>query len=154
VTACDAAPSQPAGTHDGTAETGAGPASVPAPIRVLLCAAHEHVLWGLDKLVAGEWPRALVIGAVASLADAERVLRSHTADVVVLDCIGATEATLIEVDRLRRSYAASIVALGADASALDGLRRSGVSTVVPLDAPAARILDAICQTIEKQDDVA
>jgi two-component system, NarL family, nitrate/nitrite response regulator NarL len=55
------------------------------PIKVLLVDDHEHVLWGLGKLIDGEWPRMTVVGAVKTFADARALARELTPDVIVLD---------------------------------------------------------------------
>jgi len=56
------------------------------PIRVLLIEEHEHVLWGLEKLVDGE-PAMQLAGTARTLSEAISALRVRRADVVLLgDC--------------------------------------------------------------------
>ncbi|HWI14791.1 MAG TPA: response regulator [Burkholderiales bacterium] len=55
------------------------------PIRVLLVDDHEHVLWGLSKLIDGEWPRMMVIGISRDMAQAKALIEDRRPDVVVLD---------------------------------------------------------------------
>src|SRR6185503_3231367 len=76
-------------------------------IRVMLIEDHDHVLWGLMKLIVGEWPRMALAGAVRSVEEAEAALRSRSVDVVVLDIFLQDDNAL---DRLPRALA------GADAS--------------------------------------
>jgi len=44
------------------------------PIRVLLVDDQKPVLWGLTKLIEGEWPRMAVAGAASTVSEALSVV--------------------------------------------------------------------------------
>lgn len=54
-------------------------------IRVMLVDDHRSVLWGLEKLVNGEWPRMQVVAKATSAAGAMAGAAESSPDVVVLD---------------------------------------------------------------------
>lgn len=125
-----------------------GPARATSePVRVLVCAEHAHLRWGLKKLLEAEWPRMLVVGAVSTLSDAESFLRSHAVEVVLLDFPEPDEAMFGEVKRLCRSFPTPFVMLDGDTEVLGCLAGAGMKAVLPLDAPAERILKAIYQAV-------
>lgn len=117
------------------------------PIRVLVCVAHAHLLWGLRKLVEGEWPRMLLVATVSTLADAESFLRSHPTEVALLDLPEPSEEMFSSVERLCRSFTASFVMLDGDEPVHNRLVRAGVKAVLPLDAPADHILGAVYHAV-------
>lgn len=53
-------------------------------VRVFLIEEHEHVLWGLEKLVEGEGPQMRLAGTARTLDEAVTALRVRHADVVLL----------------------------------------------------------------------
>ncbi|MDH5537224.1 MAG: response regulator transcription factor [Betaproteobacteria bacterium] len=55
------------------------------PIRVLLVDDHEHILWGLGKLIGGEKPRMMVAGIARTFREALAAIRERRPDVVLLD---------------------------------------------------------------------
>lgn len=110
------------------------------PLRVLVCAAHGHLLWGLSKLVAGEWPRMLMVGAFSTLAAAEAYLRAHAAEVALLGFPAATEDQVVELRRLCASYATAFVVLDGNPAIRTRLADARVKAVLPLDAPGAQIV--------------
>lgn len=65
-----------------TTARGAVPAS---PIRLLLVDDHDYVLWGLTKLIDGEWPRMMVIGTCTDLTRASVLVHTRKPDVVLVD---------------------------------------------------------------------
>jgi two-component system nitrate/nitrite response regulator NarL len=74
------------------------------PIRVLLVDDHEHVLWGLGKLIEGERPRMMVVGKARNMTEALALTREHRPDVVLLDVYLGKDNSL---DRLAELLALS-----------------------------------------------
>ena len=117
------------------------------PIRVMVIEDHDHVRWGLMKLIVAEWPRMTLSSAVRSVEDAELALRVRGVDVVVLDIF---LEDINALDRLPRAVAESgaafIVLTGSRDHEL--YRRAfdcGASAVVLKDEPA----DVLLRRIER-----
>lgn len=114
------------------------------PIRVLLVEDHEHVLWGLSKLIEGEWPRMTVLGTARTPAQAQAALSAETADVVVLDLFLGEENTLDQLDQIRASGAAIVVLTGSrDVDVHRRAMQGGARAVVLKDQPAELLLREI-----------
>ena len=75
------------------------------PIRVLLVDDHEHVLWGLSKLIEGETPRMTVTGTARTMAQALAAVDEKRPDVVVLDLFLGRENSLDQLPALGASGA-------------------------------------------------
>ncbi|HEX8989575.1 MAG TPA: response regulator transcription factor [Rhodocyclaceae bacterium] len=60
-------------------------ASARRPIGVFLVDDHPCVLWGLERLIGGEYPRLRVAGKARSRAEALAAIAEAEADVVLLD---------------------------------------------------------------------
>jgi DNA-binding NarL/FixJ family response regulator len=89
------------------------------PIRVLLVDDHEHVLWGLGKLIEGERPRMMVIGKARSMTEALGLTREHRPDVVLLDVYLGKDNSL--------DHLAELIALSeARVLVMSGARDSGI----------------------------
>jgi two-component system, NarL family, nitrate/nitrite response regulator NarL len=114
------------------------------PIRVLLVAGHEHVLWGLSKLIDGEWPRMMVIGMSRDAAQARALIEARTPDVIVLDIDVAGENVSHTVAALA---SARSVVIAHTASRDAGTRRkallAGAKCVIDKEAPAETLLGEI-----------
>lgn len=114
-------------------------------IKVLLVEDHEHVLWGLGKLIDGEWPKMMVIGTARNMTDAAVMMRDRNPDVVVLDaCLGEHDA----LDRLPELLASNRAKVLVWTECNDVERqcralREGAQAVVPKDAPAELLLREI-----------
>jgi two-component system nitrate/nitrite response regulator NarL len=114
------------------------------PIRVLIVDDHEYVLWGLRKLIEGEWPRMTLAGTAKSIKDASEVLSSRHVDVAVLDLALDDEDGLELLPAIHAAQAAAVVLTGSrrpeiHRRALDG----GARTVVLKEEPASVLLDEI-----------
>ena len=123
------------------------------PIKVLLVDDHEHVLWGLGKLIDGEWPRMSVVGAVKSFADAQAMARELIPDVIVLD-IFLTDGN--SVDRLPELVAecrAPILILTGshEAEIHQQALNAGARVVMSKEEPAEVILHEIARAKELCD---
>ncbi|HVL34910.1 MAG TPA: response regulator transcription factor [Burkholderiales bacterium] len=110
-------------------------------IRVLLVDDHEHVLWGLGKLIEGEWPRMTVSGSARTAAQALALVAERRTDVVVLDLWLGEETSLPHLAGLQAFGAAVLVLTGVrDASLLERAFAAGARAVVFKDDPAALLL--------------
>lgn len=82
-----------------------------APIRVMLADDHEHVIWGLSKLIKGEHPRMMVAGTARTVTETILGLRHWQPDVLVIDAHLAGEHTVEHLPELRKSRDVPIVLL-------------------------------------------
>jgi two-component system nitrate/nitrite response regulator NarL len=114
------------------------------PIRVLLVDDHDHVLWGLRKLIEGETPRMTVTGTAKSVAEALAALDDRRPDVVVLDLFLGEESSLDHLPAFRGSGVAIVVLTGArDTQIHRRAMERGARTVVLKDEPADVLLHEI-----------
>jgi DNA-binding NarL/FixJ family response regulator len=135
------------GQQSGKRETGGGADSK----RVMLVEDHEHVLWGLRKLIHGEWPRMAVCAVARTVTQAQAALREHAPDVVVLDLFLAGENALERLPAaLEDSGAAWIVLTDArDVSLHRRAYQCGALAVVLKDEPAEVLLAHIERGLRK-----
>jgi DNA-binding NarL/FixJ family response regulator len=114
------------------------------PIRVLLVDDHDHVLWGLRKLIEGEQPRMTVTGTARTVPQALAVLQEERPDVVVLDLFLGEDNSLDYLPELQASGAAILVLTGArDPDVHRRAMQGGARTVVLKDEPAEVLLHEI-----------
>ena len=119
------------------------------PIRVLLVDDHEHVLWGLSKLIEGETPRMTVTGTARTMAQALAAVGEKRPDVVVLDLFLGRENSLDRLPALGASGAALVVLTGArDAEIHRRAMQRGARTVVLKEEPAEVLLHEIERAAE------
>jgi DNA-binding NarL/FixJ family response regulator len=119
------------------------------PIRVLLVDDHEHVLWGLSKLIEGETPRMTVTGTAKTMAQALAAVDEKRPDVVVLDLFLGRENSLDRLPALGASGAALVVLTGArDAEIHRRAMQRGARTVVLKEEPAEVLLHEIERAAE------
>jgi DNA-binding NarL/FixJ family response regulator len=122
------------------------------PIRVLLVDDHEHVLWGLKKLIDGEWPRMMVIGTAKSISEASAAMQERKPDVVVMDiCVGGEAA----VDAIRALPSLSrCEVIVHTASRDDAMRRramlAGAKSVIDKEGPADTLLREIVRVYRER----
>jgi DNA-binding NarL/FixJ family response regulator len=129
----------------------AAPGSMP-PIRVLLVEDHDHVLWGLGKLIEGEWPRMVVAGNARTTSEALAALRARAVDVVVLDVFLGRENSLEHLPAQIAACGAAFVVLTGDGNpALHRLAlQSGARAVLPKEGPADALLREIERAVARQ----
>lgn len=113
-----------------------------APIRVMLVDDHEHVLWGLSKLIKGEHPQMIVAGTARTVTETIFGLRHWQPDVLVVDAQLAGEDTIEHLPALRKSWDVPIVLL---VDSDDPTRRRtalarGARSVLVKGEPAERLL--------------
>jgi two-component system, NarL family, nitrate/nitrite response regulator NarL len=123
------------------------------PIKVLLVDDHEHVLWGLGKLIDGEWPKMTVIGAASSFADALAMARELTPDVLVLDIFLKDGNSIDRLPELLRESAAPVLILtGAHEPEIhQQALNAGARVVLSKEEPAEVILREIERANESRD---
>jgi DNA-binding NarL/FixJ family response regulator len=114
-------------------------------IRVLLVEDHQHVRWGLEKLIGGEWPRMSVSGAASNVADALVALGRGGFDVVLLDVFLGDEESLAPLaPAIGRSGAALLVHTASRDPEIHRLAEAcGAHAVVLKDQPADVLLHEI-----------
>jgi len=116
------------------------------PTRVLLVDDSVAMLWGLGKLIEGEYPRMTVVGSVAS-ADEALVCCDLEPDVTLLDIDlhGASSLGFIPAIR-ERSHGEVLVFTGLrDAEVHRRALSLGAMGVVGKDEPGEAVLRAIAQ---------
>jgi two-component system, NarL family, nitrate/nitrite response regulator NarL len=134
-----------------------------APIRVLLVEDHEHVLWGLRKLIEGEWPRMSVVGTARTVLQAFDAIDAERPDVVVLDPLLLEDNTLDYLPRIQSGGAAIVVLTGWRNPELHRQAvEAGARTVVLKEEPAEVLLREIvrahewrrsrCDRVARQED--
>jgi DNA-binding NarL/FixJ family response regulator len=114
------------------------------PTRVLLVDDSVAVLWGMGKLIAGEYPRMTVIGAVAD-AEAALVYCDLQPDVTLLDIDLRGGSALGFIPAIRaRSRGEVLVFTGLrDARVHERARALGALDVIGKDEPGEAVLRAI-----------
>lgn len=114
------------------------------PTRVLLVDDSAAVLWGLGKLIQGEFPRMTVVGSVAS-ADEALVYCDLGPDVTLLDIDLRGTSSLGFIPAIReRSGGEVLVFTGSrDALVREKAISMGACGVVGKDEPGEAVLRAI-----------
>ena len=116
-----------------------------APIAVLLVDDQPAVLWGLEKLIGGEWPRMRVVGTACNRDAALRLAATVQPDVILLDLDLAGELSLDFLPELLSLSSARVLILTClrDRDLHQRALQGGASGVVLKDEPAKVLLDAI-----------
>src|SRR5687768_17607475 len=81
------------------------------PINVLLVEDHKCVLWGLEKLIAGESPKLRVAGKASTTAEALAAAAQVKPDVILLDLDLNGEMSLDVLPELLRTSDAKVLIL-------------------------------------------
>lgn len=118
-----------------------------APITVLLVDDQPAILWGLEKLIGGEWPRMTVAGKARDRDAALSLASRAQPDVILLDLDLAGELSLNFLpELLGRSPARVLIYTCLRDRALHGRAlRDGASGVVLKDEPVEVLLEAIAR---------
>jgi DNA-binding NarL/FixJ family response regulator len=116
------------------------------PIRVLLVDASVAMLWGLRKLIDGEYPRMAVVGAVGN-ADEALPYCDLQPDVTLLDIDlrGASSLGFIHAIRERSRGQVLVFTGWRDAGVHQRALSLGALGVIGKDAPGEAVLRAIEQ---------
>ena len=114
-------------------------------IEVFLVDDHKCMLWGLEKLVAGEQPRMRVAGKASSRADALAGISQSGPNVVVLDLDLGSDNSLDFLPELMQLTTARVLILtGArDQAQLERAVTLGASGIVLKDEAAEVLIRAI-----------
>ena len=118
-----------------------------ATITVLLVDDQPAVLWGLETLIAGEWPRMTVAGKACDRDAALRLAATMQPDVIVLDLDLAGELSVDFLPELLTLSPARVLILTClrDRTLHERALRGGASSVVLKDEPANVLLEAIAR---------
>jgi DNA-binding NarL/FixJ family response regulator len=116
-----------------------------APIGVYFVDDHKCVVWGLERLVAGEQPRMRVAGKAHNRRDALEGIRVTTPDVVLLDLDLGGHSSLDFLPELLELSAARIIVLTGnhDTEVLSQAVTLGARGIVLKDEPADMLIKAI-----------
>jgi DNA-binding NarL/FixJ family response regulator len=115
------------------------------PIKVLLVDGHEHVLWGLGKLIDGEWPRMMVVGRARTVTEAVRLMGRCHPDVMVMDVYAAADYGELRIEQLVRKSRPRVLVLNSarDPATACFAGRAGAGGIVGKDAPGELLLQEI-----------
>lgn len=136
--------------------TASTPASPPpatpaaAPIGVFFVDDHKCIVWGLERLVAGEQPRMRVAGKAHNRRDALEGIRLAAPDVVLLDLDLGGHSSLDFLPELLASSKARVIVLTGnhDPEVLARAVSLGARGVVQKDEPAEVLIKAIARVHE------
>jgi DNA-binding NarL/FixJ family response regulator len=116
-----------------------------APIRVLLVDDQHVTLWGLGRLIDGEWPRMTVAGKARDRRTALTLGATAKADVVLLDLDLSGESSLDFLPELLVLSQAQVVVCTClhDRFLHERAMRRGACGIVMKDEPADVLLEAV-----------
>lgn len=114
------------------------------PIRILLVDDDVTMLWGLGKLIEGEYPRMLVVGAVRD-ADEALVYCDLLPDVTLLDLDLGGCSSMGFIPTIRERSGGEVIVLTGlrDRRLRDGALSLGAAAVIRKHEPAEAVLRAI-----------
>ena len=124
--------------------------AVARPLKVFLVDDHDHVLWGLGKLIDGEWPKMFVVGTAKTLRNALPEIALCRPDVVILDVYLGTGNSLEYLPPVVSAIDGIVVVL--TGSGDEALHRralaAGARAVVRKEAPAEALLKEIADACD------
>lgn len=114
-------------------------------IKVFLVDDHKCILWGLERLVAGEQPRMLVAGKANTRGEAMNGIRLTQPNIVLLDLdLGDDNSLDFLPELLQLSQARVLILTGLrDSTQLERAVMLGAKGIVLKDEPAEVLLEAI-----------
>ncbi|MDD5250372.1 MAG: response regulator transcription factor [Rhodocyclaceae bacterium] len=114
-------------------------------IGVFLVDDHKCVLWGLEKLVAGEQPRMRVAGKASNRADALAGIRAAAPNIVLLDLdLGGSSSLEFLPELLAQTAAQVLILTGTrDGALLERAVALGARGIVRKDESAEVLIQAI-----------
>jgi len=118
---------------------------LPATLRILLVEDHEHVLWGLKKLIDGELPTMVTAASARTFTEALAAMRECMPDVVVTDLFVGGETMPDRFPEFMAIRRVPIVVLteAREPALHHRAEVCGACAVVTKGDPADRLLDAI-----------
>lgn len=117
-----------------------------ATINIFLVDDYQPVLWGLAKLIQGEYPRMLVVGAASTRSATMMGVSQRHPDVVLLDYRLGDEDSLHFLAQLALLGKHRILMLTGQQYSSALTRKAmalGACAVLPKDTPATLLLQAI-----------
>lgn len=119
-----------------------------APIAVLLVDDQPAILWGLEKLIGGEWPRMTVAGKACDRFVALRLATTVQPDVILLDLDLAGDLSLDFLPQLLDRSPARVIIFTClrDRALHERALQRGACGVVLKDEPARVLLEAIASS--------
>jgi DNA-binding NarL/FixJ family response regulator len=121
----------------------------PLCIRVLIVDDHPTLVWGLERLIASQFPEMQVVGSADSGDQALALTLRHSPDVVLLDLELGSQSGLAVLPQLIGQGAKVLVLTGERSQdVLDKAVRLGARGVLRKDAAAELVLKAIAKVSE------
>lgn len=115
-------------------------------IRIFLVDDYQTVLWGLAKLIQGEFPHMQLVGTASNIDDALAGIKQYAPDVVVLDDSLADEDILDILPQFVAIAHQRILILTSEQYSSEFIQQLialGACGVLNKDVPAAQLLSAI-----------
>lgn len=124
------------------------------PIRVLLVDDHQHVLWGLGRLIEGEGPHMEVAGTARTVSEALTAVREAQPDVVLLDICLGEENSLDYLPRFLETKGMAVLVLTGtgDAELHQRAVEGGAWDVIKKGEPAEVLLEKIERAYSKRNE--
>lgn len=115
------------------------------PIRVMLVDDHRTMLWGLERLIAGESPRMEVVGTASNCSEACEKARALQPDVILLDLDLEGENSLDHLPAMLANGVSRVLILTAERqqAILEQAVQHGARGVLRKIASAEQVLKAI-----------
>jgi DNA-binding NarL/FixJ family response regulator len=121
------------------------PTPATAPIRVLIVDDYRTVLWGMARLIQGEWPRLELVGVAANRTEALLAARHARPHIVLLDSVLDNANGLGLIPELNSVGGMRVIVLSAapDAELQRRARTMGAYSALGKTAPAELLLRTI-----------
>ena len=121
------------------------PPPVASPIRVLIVDDYRTVLWGMARLIQGEWPRLELVGVAGNRTEALLAARHARPHIVLLDSVLDTDNGLNLIPELNSVGGMRVIVLSAapDAELQRHARTLGAYSALGKTAPAELLLRTI-----------
>ena len=121
------------------------PTPVTTPIRVLIVDDYRTVLWGMARLIQGEWPRLELVGVAGNRTDALLAARHARPHIVLLDSVLDSDNGLDLIPELNSMGGMRVIVLSAapDAELQRRARTMGAYSAMGKAAPAELLLRTI-----------
>lgn len=122
-------------------------------IRILLVDDHDHILWGLRKLIESEEPGMAVVGTARTVSEALEAIRERKPDVVLLDIYLGEESSVDHLPEFLSTEGLAVLILtgSTDTKLHRDAVQSGASEVITKGVPAQQLLDSIRRAYNATD---
>ena len=121
------------------------PTPAAKPIRVLIVDDYHTVLWGMARLIQGEWPRLELVGVARNRTEALLAARQTRPHIVLLDSLLDSDNGLDLIPELNSVGGMRVIVLSAavDAELQRRARAMGAYAALSKAAPAELLLRTI-----------